>query len=85
MQKTANMNDSVEIATGAGAFITEAKVQAPTTTHTTMVPTKRSAESDEEGDNRREVARVAMTEKRDIVDMILVWEDTMNQLIYADK
>ena len=24
-------------------------------------------------------------EKRDIVDMILVWEDKMNQVIYADK
>ena len=24
-------------------------------------------------------------EKREIVDMILVWEDKMNQVIYADK
>lgn len=51
------------------------------------ITTKPSAISlpTENTDSEGEEDKNKVPEKRDIVDMILVWEDTMNQLIYADK
>lgn len=95
MQKTVNIDElgamgaTDSIALGEGAFITEAKGSAY---HTAMAAMKAgqvsfrpdTVESDAEIVTGRE-PRAGALQKRDIVDMILVWEDNMNQLIYADK
>ena len=65
---------------GDGAFITEAATRAK------QVVDQVSDDDFEDDDVPTSSTNLpGHVAKRDIVDMILVWEDKMNQLIYADK
>ena len=70
-------------ATGGGAFLTEAPVEATINNTANLPPMTQGSDADPSYEHT--ALQTGMPAKREIVDMILVWEDKMNQLIYADR
>lgn len=63
-----------------GAFLTEAATAAPNKEKDT------NSDLEEEDDQQVNVVEeIQKSKNRDVVDLILVWEDAMTQMIYADK